>query len=852
MKQSVNLALALIFASGLRVWGQSHPVPGIIQAEDYDLGGESVAYHDTTSGNAGGVYRTDDVDVFYSTNADNNYYVSGIQAVEWLRYTATVAAAGKYQVRYRVASTNTTMTLRLSVDTNTVNMVNISGTANGLAWTNLVSSAPFNLTAGTHQLRLDFLTANFNIDEFEISAYTNAISTYLDSSASVSARVADLLGQMTLDEKVGQMCQASKGYIPAADVKNYLMGSVLSGGGEAPSPNTPQAWADMTDTFQSYALSTRLRIPILYGSDAVHGHNNVFGATIFPHHIGMGATRDPALMTRAAQVTAEEVVATGVNWAFGPTIAVSRNEWWGRSYESFSELPGLVGQMGAAEITGFQGTATNVLACAKHFAGDGGTLWGTGAGGKIDQGNTVADDATFQALFLAPYQPAISAGAMTIMVSFSSVNGVKMHTNTNLITNVLKGQMGFNGFVISDWAGINAIDSNYSNAVVKAVNAGIDMVMVPDVYKTFLTNLKGAVLSGRVASNRVDDAVSRILTVKFQAGVFEQPYARRQFLADVGSAAHRAVARQAVAESLVVLKNNSNLIPLPKNLSRIHVAGKNANNLGNQCGGWTISWQGASGATTTGTTILQGISNAVSAGTAVTYSLDGAGAAGANVGIAVVGETPYAEGAGDTQNLFLSAADLLTITNMHAAGIPVIVILVSGRPMYVESQVTNWDAFIAAWLPGTEGEGVADVLFGDVSPRGMLSFSWPRNNQVPVNVGDSGYNPLFAYGYNAYGNGAFQIVNAAYSLASSNAPAFNVTVSTVPGYKYTIQYADQLPTTSSGWNTFTNASNGFGTWIETNSTASTYTFVDDFTALTSGEASLAARYYRVRSEPAAY
>ena len=449
MKWSVNIALTLLVASGLRAWGQSHSLPGIIQAEDYDLGGEGVAYHDTTSGNAGGAYRADDVDIYSSESADNTNYVSRIKAGEWLRYTTTVAAAGKYQVRYRAASTNTTMTLRLSVDTNTVNLVNIPGTANGLAWTNLVSAAPFDLTAGTHQLRLDFLTANFNIDEFEISAYTNAIPTYLDPGSPVSARVADLLGQMTLEEKVGQMCQASKGNIPSADVQTYLMGSVLSGGGEAPSSNTAQAWADMTDTFQSYALSTRLRIPILYGSDAVHGHNNVFGATIFPHHIGMGATRDPALMTRAAQVTASEVAATGVNWAFGPTIAVSRNEWWGRSYESFSELPGLVGQMGAAEITGLQGTATNVLACAKHFAGDGGTLWGSGVSGKIDQGNTVADDATFQTLFLAPYQPAIAAGVMTVMVSFSSVNGLKMHANTNLITNVLKGQMGFNGFVIS-------------------------------------------------------------------------------------------------------------------------------------------------------------------------------------------------------------------------------------------------------------------------------------------------------------------------------------------------------------------------------------------------------------------
>jgi beta-glucosidase len=657
----------------------------------------------------------------------------------------------------------------------------------------------------------------------------------------------------------------------------------------------------MIDAYQAQALSTPLEIPILYGIDAVHGHNNVYGATIFPHNIGLGATRNPDLIRRAAEVTAKEVAATGPHWTFAPTLAVARHEAWGRTYESFSEDTDLVAELSAAAIRGFQGTnvqaSSNILATAKHFAGDGGTQGGD------DQGNTILDEPTFRAIHVAPYEDAIAAGARTIMVSYSSWNGVKMHGHTNMLTSVLKGELGFDGLLISDWAGVDQVHPDYPTAVARSINAGMDMVMVPGQYQNFINVLKAAVLAGDIPTNRIDDAVRRILTVKFESGLFENPYAQRQHLADVGSPAHRAVARQAVAESLVVLKDSSGLLPLSTNLTRVHVAGKNADDLGHQCGGWTISWQGGSGTTTVGTTILQGIQDSVSPGTTVTYSLNGSGASGADVGIVVVGETPYAEGAGDNSNLFLSASDLTAINNVRAAGIPVIVILVSGRPMFVEGELSNWDAFIAAWLPGTEGQGVADVLFGRTFPVGILSHSWPRDSQIPVNVGDPGYNPLFPYGHSIYVNGdidsdgltdrweamhgldpyddgsvnpdfgasgnpdgdagsnlyefntgthpqqansIFRILDVA-SLVISNQPSVHVTTHTVPGYSYAIDYADDSPDNPLSWVAFTNQVNGVGTWVETSNVETNHTFVDDFTSNTSGGPPNDRRYYRVRS-----
>ncbi|MCL5020810.1 MAG: glycoside hydrolase family 3 C-terminal domain-containing protein, partial [Bacteroidetes bacterium] len=510
--------------------------------------------------------------------------------------------------------------------------------------------------------------------------------------------------------------------------------------------NAASSWADMCDQFQSYALQSRLRIPLLYGIDAVHGNNNVKGAVIFPHDIGMGCTRDPLLVEKAARVTAEEVVGTGINWAFAPCIAVARDIRWGRTYESFGETPELQAEMADAMVKGFQcanlSDRSSVLACAKHFVGDGGTEEGK------DQGNTVCDEATLRRIHLPGYIQAIKDGVGSIMVSYSSWNGLKMSANRYLLTDVLKGELGFKGFLVSDWAAIDQLQGDYSTQVETAVNAGIDMVMVPDNYKRFISTLVALVNDGKVPMSRIDDAVRRILREKFLMGLFDHPYADRSLTATVGSSDHREIARECVRESLVLLKNENKVLPISKNLKKIVVAGKNADDLGNQCGGWTISWQGSSGDITTGTTIFQGIKEVVSPNTDVVYSRDGSGAAGADVGIVVLGETPYAEGAGDRTDLSLSSEDLAAIENVKKAGIPVVVVLVSGRPMIVNSALADCDAFIAAWLPGTEGEGVADVLFGDYKPTGKLSHSWPRSmSQIPISYGDPNYDPLFPYGF---------------------------------------------------------------------------------------------------------
>jgi beta-glucosidase len=549
-----------------------------------------------------------------------------------------------------------------------------------------------------------------------------------------------LLQQMTLEEKIGQMTQAERGSLRSeSDIRAYFLGSILSGGGSAPPDPTAPGWADMYDRFQSEALASRLRIPLLYGIDAVHGHNNVRGAVIFPHNIGLGCTRDPDLVERVARATAEEVEATGIDWTFAPCIAVPRDERWGRTYEGFGETPELVAEMAAAAVRGYQPT---ILACAKHYLADGGTA------GGVDQGDARIDEATLRAIHLPGYRAAVAAGVGSVMASYSSWNGQKMHGNRYLLTDVLKGELGFEGFVVSDWAGIDQLPGDYASDVETAVNAGIDMVMVPDRYAEFTSTLRGLVEAGRVPVSRIDDAVRRILRAKAAQGLFEKPYADPSLLSRVGSEEHRQIAREAVQESLVLLKNAGGLLPLSKMTGRIHVAGKNADDLGNQCGGWTITWQGSSGRITTGTTILEGVRAAVLSGTAVTWSRDGSGAAGADVGVVVIGERPYAEGAGDRADLSLDAADVAAVRAVKGAGVPTVVVLVSGRPMVLGPALDEADALLAAWLPGTEGEGVADVLFGDVSPRGKLSHSWPRSTaQVPINVGDPDYDPLFPYGF---------------------------------------------------------------------------------------------------------
>jgi beta-glucosidase len=549
-----------------------------------------------------------------------------------------------------------------------------------------------------------------------------------------------LLGEMTLDEKIGQMTQADRGYLQQeSDIRDFFLGSVLSGGGSSPPDPTAPGWVDMVDRYQTMALQTRLKVPIVYGIDAVHGHNNVRGAVIFPHDIGLGCTRDAALVERVARTAAEEVAATGIRWTFSPCIAVPRDERWGRTYEGFGETPDLVSEMAAAAVRGYQPT---ILACAKHYLGDGGTT-----GGR-DQGDMQVDETTLRAIHLPGYRAAVGAGVASVMASFSSWNGQKMHGNRYLLTDVLKGELGFSGFVVSDWAGINQLPGDYAAQVEASINAGIDMVMVPDRYVEFISTLRSLVQSGRVSQSRIDDAVRRILRKKMAFGLFDRPLADREHLAQVGSDAHRQVAREAVRQSLVLLKNDGRVLPLSKTARRIHVAGKNADDLGNQCGGWTITWQGGSGAITTGTTILQSVRAAVPAGTQVTYARDGSGAGGADVGVVVVGETPYAEGYGDRSDLSLSAADVAAVRAVKRAGVPTVVVLVSGRPMIVDEVLDSADALVAAWLPGTEGQGVADVLLGDYPPTGKLSHSWPRSmSQIPINVGDLGYDPLFAYGY---------------------------------------------------------------------------------------------------------
>ena len=566
--------------------------------------------------------------------------------------------------------------------------------------------------------------------------------------------VRKLLAQMTLDEKIGQMVQPDHASLTdPADVENYFLGSVLSGGDSDPKGgNTLADWTDLYDTLQRHTSKTRLQIPLLYGIDAVHGHNNVLGAVLFPHNIGLGCTRNPKLIQDIARVTADEVRATGINWAFGPCVAVPQDVRWGRTYEAYSDDPKLVGELAAAAIRGIQGPdlamRPSVLACAKHYAGDGGTTFGTGHDGKgFDQGDTRVDEPTLRRIHLSPYVAAIAAGVGSIMPSYSSWNGVKCSASKRLLTEILKQEFGFQGFLISDYDALDQLSPDFKKSIEISINAGMDMVMVTDKYRQLFTDVQALVKEGRVPTSRIDDAVTRILRVKFALGLMDKPAGGRdQYQKNFGSAAHRAVAREAVRQSLVLLKNDHRALPVSKRVARIHVAGKSADNIGNQCGGWTITWQGQSGAATTGgTTILSAIKQSVSGSTQVTFSEDGSGGEGASIGIAVIGESPYAEFMGDRTDLALTTADMDVVRKLKQAGLPVIVILISGRPLIVNDLLPVADALIAAWLPGTEGAGVADVIFGDHKPTGKLSFAWPRT--IAANGEAHPAQVLFGNGY---------------------------------------------------------------------------------------------------------
>jgi beta-glucosidase len=608
-----------------------------------------------------------------------------------------------------------------------------------------------NYITSPYQLRFRFaVTCLWTILGLFLLAFSPASA---QEKTTGNARAEALLARMSLDEKIGQMMQVDMNALKdKADIKNYYLGSVLSGGNSDPADITAQGWAKAVEEYQAWAFRTPLKIPLLYGIDAVHGHNNVKGAVIFPHNIGLGATRNPELVQQAAQVTAKEVAATGIRWAFAPCVAVAQNPRWGRTYESFGSAPELAELLGPAAVRGFQGQSLDsdsVLACAKHFLGDGGTHDG------VDQGNTICDEATLRKLHLPGYVAAIKAGVGSIMVSYSSWNGKKMHENKYLLTDVLKNELGFQGILISDWAAIDQLNGNYKTDIELGVNAGLDMVMLPagpgehNNYQDFARLLKELVAEKKVSPGRVDDAVRRILRVKFQLGLFEEPFADSRLVAGVGSPEHRAVARECVQQSLVLLKNANAALPISKNARRLVVAGPAADNLGIQCGGWTIDWQGRDGEVTTGgTTILAAIRQTVAPGCQVVFSPDGAEAAGAEAVVVVVGEPPYAEMKGDRAGLALAAGDAALIERVKKTGVPVVTVLLSGRPLILGPSLGNSDALVAAWLPGTEGQGVADVLFGDRAPAGRLPCPWPENmSQLSANANLTTAQPLFPYGF---------------------------------------------------------------------------------------------------------
>jgi beta-glucosidase len=574
------------------------------------------------------------------------------------------------------------------------------------------------------------------------------------------ADIDKILPTMMLDEKIGQMMQPDQSFLSdPADVEKFHLGSLLSGGGSGPKDKSKynlQGWTELVEGYQKHALATRLAIPLLYGVDAVHGHNNIPGATIFPHHIAMGCTGDADLVQEMDRITAEEVRATGINWVFAPCVTVPQDIRWGRTYEGFSDDPTLVKLLGAAAVRGFQGDSLSdplsEVACVKHFVGDGGTAWESGDKKEhalLDRGDTRVDEATLRRTHLQGYISAIDAGAATIMPSYSSWNGVKCSADKFLLTDLLKNELGFEGFVISDYNAVDLVSPDYKSDVATCINAGIDMVMMTKQYPQFFATMQELVADNRIPMSRIDDAVRRILRVKFAAGLMSKdPHimADRELWKSFGSPEHRAVARRAVEESLVVLKNENHLLPLSTGLKRIHVAGRGADNVGMQCGGWTIGWQGESNQKVEGaTSILAGIQKEVPASTQVTYSLDGTNSAGADVGILVIGETPYAEYRGDRAKLDLSPEDLAAFNAMKASGTHVVVVLLSGRPLMLGDVLDQADAVVAAWLPGSEGEGVADIVLGQAKPTGTLSFNWPRAvGNVP---GGSDPDPLFKRGF---------------------------------------------------------------------------------------------------------
>jgi len=578
------------------------------------------------------------------------------------------------------------------------------------------------------------------------------------TESDINKKVDLLISKMTIDEKIGQMVQAERNAISPEDVKNFKIGSILSGGGSVPENNNYRGWIEMYNDYQKEALKTRLGIPMIYGIDAVHGHNNFKNATVFPHNIGIGAIAVGALekndveeakklIEEIGRITAKEVALTGIDWTFAPCVAVVQDIRWGRTYESFGENPELQKIITPSYIKGLQGEnakmdGERIVATAKHFVGDGGTSWGTGEEDPLDKGDTIISEKELREIHLKGFEEAIASNVGSIMVSFNSWQGTKIHGSKYLVTDLLKEELGFDGVVVSDWEGIHGIEAEtYHEQVVKSVNAGIDMFMEPSEWKYFIGELQFAVKNNEVEIERIDDAVKRILTLKYKANLFEEPMAKIKDSYEIGKEEHRNTAKEAVKKSLVLLKNENDILPLSGN-KNIYVAGSNSDNIGNQCGGWTISWQGAGGNTTKGTTIKAGIEKMIENedGKMVSDMRE------AEVAIIVLGEKPYAEGNGDSENLDLLNGDKAIIKEAKELGIPTIVIMISGRPMIITDYINDWDAFVAGWLPGTEGEGIAEILFGKENFYGRLPFTWPLKKENVVESKENSNLALFKYG----------------------------------------------------------------------------------------------------------
>ena len=611
------------------------------------------------------------------------------------------------------------------------------------------------------------------------SSVPDATAVQPAAATSVDDRVEALLAQMTLAEKIGQMTQVEKNSITPKDVTRYFIGSVLSGGGGSPARNTPEDWLAMVSGFQEAALSTRLGIPLLYGVDAVHGTAAVVDATVFPQNVGLGAADDPDLMRRIGAATAAEMAATGIRWNFGPVVAVPQDIRWGRTYEGYGENTELVSRLAVPYIEGLQedasgqrfGSPATVLATAKHFLADGGTAFGSSTTEIIkpyllDQGDAQIDEATLRRVHLPPYQAAVDAGVGSVMASFSSWNGVKMHGNRDLLTGVLRDELGFEGFLVSDWQGIDQLPGDYYSDVVTAINAGIDMVMVPYGYKLFIDTLTQAVETGDVSQARIDEAVRRILRVKAELGLFDHdPLEPGAPIETVGSLDHRELAREAVRKSVVLLKNERETLPLVHATPLIYVGGEGADDIGIQIGGWSTEWQGAAGDITAGTTILGGIKEVSAPDALVLYDAAGrfdsytnatGGQLIADVGVAVVAERPYAEGVGDSSDLALPAADLAMVQRLRDSSNRLVLVVLAGRPVDITDLLPLADAVVVAWLPGTEGQGVADVLFGRYPFTGKLPYTWPRSaDQLPFDFSalpaDGPDAPLFPAGFGLEG-----------------------------------------------------------------------------------------------------